>query len=412
MVFEGRVASAMPGPESLTPPPPSGLPRRVLYSTSAKIGGSGLDQVADQSLQAAVSHGLLSKAVAYGLQSQSVPAHLVKSLRWSPVRLASSFLNTPQYYAAKKRWVDRHTARLLDSQPFDLFHSWSGDCLLSLRTARKKGIPSLLEIPTWHRHKGAHKSAAPDRKERERLAASGWNAWKERLLITRQETLEEYDLASLILVLSEKAEETFLAAGVPKEKLFRHQRGVDPVRFSPAPEPPETFRVVFVGSLCLRKGVHVLLEAWNRLALKNAELVLVGSVQPEIEPALKKFHTPSVKLAGFVTNVADQYRAASVHAFPSSCEGSAKCTYEAAACGIPQITTREAGDVVEHGSSGWIIPPEDPGSLAEALAALHQDRSLAHQMGLNARRRIEEHFTWQHFQNRLIEAYATALKRT
>ena len=39
--------------------------------------------------------------------------------------------------------------------------------------------------------------------------------------------LEEYELADLILVLSEKAEETFVAAGVAKEKLFRHQRGVD-----------------------------------------------------------------------------------------------------------------------------------------------------------------------------------------
>ena len=37
-----------------------------------------------------------------------------------------------------------------------------------------------------------------------------------------------------------------------------------------------------------------------------------------------------------------------MHVFPSECEGSAKCTYEAAACGLPQITTRESGDVVQH----------------------------------------------------------------
>jgi glycosyltransferase involved in cell wall biosynthesis len=398
------------GSQSSPPPLPTGLPQRILYSTSARIGGSGLDQVADQSLQVAVRNGLLCKAVAYGLHSSAIPAHLVDSLRWAPVRMASSFLNTQQYYAAKKRWVDRHTARLLESASCDLFHSWSGDCLRSLRVARKKGIPALLEIPTWHRHKGARKSAAPDRKERERLAASGWKAWKERLLISRQETLEEYDLASLILVLSEKAEETFLAAGVPKEKLFRHQRGVDPVRFSPAPNPPEIFRVLFVGSLCLRKGVHVLLEAWHRLALKNAELVLVGSVQPEIEPYLKQFAGSTVKLAGFVQDVAQQYQTAALHAFPSSCEGSAKCTYEAAACGLPQITTREAGDVVQHGESGWIIPPENPAALAEALSALHQDRRLAQRMGHNARRRVEERFTWTHFGQRLLEAYAAAFQ--
>ena len=43
------------------------------------------------------------------------------------------------------------------------------------------------------------------------------------------------------------------------------------------------------------------------------------------------------------------YRSAAVHIFPSTCEGSAKATYEAAACGLPQITTRESGDVVQDG---------------------------------------------------------------
>ena len=136
----------------------------------------------------------------------------------------------------------------------------------TLREARRRGVPGVIEIPTWHRNKGKAKPARLTKSERERAAARGWQGLKNRLLVTRQQMLEEYDLADLILVLSEKAEETFLAAGIAPEKLFRHQRGVDVERFTPAEKPPEKFRAVFVGALIKRKGVHHLLEVWRRLA--------------------------------------------------------------------------------------------------------------------------------------------------
>ena len=229
------------------------------------------------------------------------------------------------------------------------------------------------------------------------------------MLVTRQQMLEEYDLADLILVLSEKAEETFLAAEVPRSKLFRHQRGVDVERFSPAPKPPEKFRAVFVGALIKRKGVHHLLQAWRKLNLKDAELVLVGAVHDEMRPVLAQYGGPDVSVAGFVAKVEDCYRAATVHIFPSECEGSAKCTYEAAACGLPQITTRESGDIVLDGVNGLIVPPNDPEALAAAIEKLYRDRDLGARLGAAGRQRVVENFTWEHFRARLLEAYRVAL---
>jgi glycosyltransferase involved in cell wall biosynthesis len=278
-----------------------------------------------------------------------------------------------------------------------------------LRVSRKLGIPSLIEIPTWHRHKGREKPLRLTKSERERAAARGWAGLKNRMLVSRQQVLEEYDLADLILVLSEKAEETFLAAGIPKEKLFRHQRGVDVQRFTPAEKPPEIFRCVFVGSLIERKGVHHLLAAWRRLALKDAELVLVGTVHREMKRHIARDAGPTVRVPGFVGRVEDAYRSATVHVFPSECEGSAKCTYEAAACGLPQITTRESGDVVLDGINGIIVPPNDPDALAGAIERLYLDRELCARMGRAGRERVERHFTWSHFGARLLEAYKAAL---
>jgi glycosyltransferase involved in cell wall biosynthesis len=387
------------------------LNSKLLYATSARIGGSGLDAVALESLRAVHRAGMLGRALAFDNRQQEIPAKSVRTLRWHPVRLLSG-LGSEYYYGAKKHALDRAAAKELASGKYDLFHGWSGESLRTLRTARELGVPGIIEIPTWHRNKGKTKPTRLTKSERERAAARGWQGWKNRLLVSRQQMLEEYDLADLILVLSEKAEETFLAAEVPKSKLFRHQRGVDVERFSPAPKPPEKFRAVFVGALIKRKGVHHLLEAWRRLNLKDAELVLVGAVHEEIRPVLAQYGGPDVSVAGFVAKVEDCYRAAAVHIFPSECEGSAKCTYEAAACGLPQITTRESGDIVLEGVNGLIVPPNDPDALAAAIEKLYRDRDLGAKLGAAGRQRVVENFTWDHFRQRLLEAYRVALGAT
>lgn len=383
---------------------------KLLYATSARLGGSGLDAVALESVRVAERAGMLAKALAFENRQGEIPAERFGSLRWHPVRLLSG-LGSEFYYGAKKHALDRAAARELAGGRYGLFHGWSGESVRTLRTARRLGVPSVIEIPTWHRHKGRDKPARLTKSERERAAESGWQGVKNRLLVTRQQMLEEYDLADLILVLSEKAEETFLAGGIAREKLFRHQRGVDVARFTPAEKPPEKFVAVFVGALIKRKGVHHLLEVWRRLALKDAELVLVGTAHDEIQPYLAPLGGGNVRVPGFVARVEDCYRAATVHILPSECEGSAKCTYEAAACGLPQITTRESGDVVRDGVNGLIIPPNDPDALAAALERLYRDRDLGARLGAAGRQRVVENFTWEHFGERLLEAYRVVLAK-
>jgi glycosyltransferase involved in cell wall biosynthesis len=323
------------------------------------------------------------------------------------VRLLSS-LDSPYYYGAKKKYLDWIAARHLATGRYDMFHSWSGDCLLSLREARKRGIPSILEIPTWHRDRGKVKRASLSGSPETRLP---WRQrWKEDLLVQRDRFLEEYDLADLLLVLSEKASETFLVQGFSNEKLFYLPRGVDVDRFTPGLRPPN-FRAVFSGALIERKGVHHLLEAWHRLDLKDAELWLVGAVHDEMKPFLEKFAHPSVKVIGFAQEPEKYLRAATIHVFPSQCEGSAKVTYEAAACGLPQVTTREAGDVVEDGVQGIIVPPADVEALAAAIQQLYDHPEIVERMSLAARERVVENFTWDHFRSRLLDAYELAMQR-
>jgi glycosyltransferase involved in cell wall biosynthesis len=384
---------------------PRVLPKSLLYSIFARIGGHGLDTDSFEALRASYRGKFLGKAVAYDNRQQEIPARLIQSLRWHPVRLIS-FVGRPYYYGAKKKYLDRIASRHLDSSRYDFLHSWSGDCLETLRVARKKKIPSLIEIPTWHR-KSQKPELGGQTSERE--------SWKSRLLLQPERFLEEYDLANLVVVLSEKAAESFRAANFPDEKLFYLPRGVDVDRFKPRSEadgrkPPPIFRVVFSGALIERKGIHHLLEAWHRLNLRDAELWLLGNVHDEAKPHLKQFWRDNIRLLGFKRDLENYLNQGSVYVFPSRLEGSAKTIYEAAASGLPMITTREAGDVVRDGVEGIIVQPGDVDAIAAAIEHLYRHPEIVESMGAAARQRVVENFTWDHYRRRLLGAYERAIQ--
>lgn len=400
----------MPG-ETLNAPPPARvsaqrMPKSLLYTIFARIGGYGLDTDAFETLRASYRGGFLGKAIAYDNRQTEIPASKIQSLRWHPVRLLSS-LDRPYYYGAKKKYLDWIASRQLATGHYDLFHSWSGDCLESLRVARQMRIPSIVEIPTWHRdfaERVAPRAEPPRSKGRTPLGR-----WKNELVLRSERSIEEYDLATLLLVLSEKAAETFRASGIAKEKLFYLPRGVDVQRFKPG-APPPIFRVIFSGALIKRKGIHHLLKAWHRLNLKDAELWLLGSVHEEAKPQLKKFWRDNIRVIGFAREVEKYLNQATIHVFPSQLEGSAKVTYEAAACGLPQIVTRESSDVVRDGIEGIIVQPGDVDGIAAGIEHLYRHPEIAAAMSAAARKRVVENFTWDHFRDRLLAAYERAME--
>ena len=161
------------------------LPRRLLYSIFARIGGSGLDTDAFETLRASYRGGFLGKAVAYDNRQKEIPASFIHSLRWHPVRLIS-FLDRPYYYGAKKKYLDWIASRQLATGRYDLFHSWSGDCLRSLQVAKRLGIPSIVEIPTWHRDGGKQKIHQPDKSQHRQAMFRAFERWKNRLLLQRK----------------------------------------------------------------------------------------------------------------------------------------------------------------------------------------------------------------------------------
>jgi glycosyltransferase involved in cell wall biosynthesis len=384
------------------------FPAALLYAINTKIGAHGLGIPALETLKLSYSEGFLGRAICWGNLSDAIPNELVRSLHAHPARLLS-WMERKYYTPLKRRAIAHAAAREIATGRYDCFHGWSGESLAALRQAKKRGIPTLLDIPTCHRDKGKRKPRVT-KKERDLRIAPIPQRWLNRMLIVRSEVLEEYDLADLILVFSEAARQTFLDVGFNERRLFYVAQGVNLEEY-PVGSPPDHFRMIFVGSLIKRKGVHHLLRVWKRLALRDAELVIVGGLTSELEPYVKEFDSPTVTFKGFVENVAAELGRSTAFVFPSESEGSAKVNYEAAACGLAQITTRESGDVVIDGFNGQIIPPNDPDALAEAILNFYNNPDQLRVMGENGRKRVAENFTWEHYRRRLAEAYRIVMRR-
>ena len=378
---------------------------RIVYSIPTRIGAGGLGVDSFEALKGIYSRGYLEKVVAYGNRQKEIPSSYFRNVGWfNPTR---PFSNLPSryYYPLKRKHLDRLAKREIEKGA-DLFHGWSSSSLESLRACRKRGIVSLLENPGPHCvyaekiHADEYAHLGIRRRNLPEILPAFFGQDEEY-------HLAEYEEARYIILESDFTRDTFAGQGVPEDKLVVIPRGVDTARFvPPRKRAPRPFRAVFMGAVCVRKGVRILLEAWTSLGLKDAKLLLVGSVRDEIQPLLQRSlpGNPSVELVGFVPDPVRLYQEASVFVFPSLSEGSAKVCYEAMSCGLPVIVTPNAGSVVRDGRDGFIVPVRDPDALREKILLLYENPDLRETMGREARRHMET-FTWDAHRNTLIETY-------
>lgn len=208
--------------------------------------------------------------------------------------------------------------------------------------------------------------------------------------------------ADWILAASEYARDSLVSIGVQPSRVIILPYGTDIARFCPATGKKDNkpFRILFVGQIGQRKGIKYLLEAFKRLRLPDAELVLAGGIAGAgdgLRPYQGIFkHVQNVPHHEVHTRFQD----ADIFVYPALHEGSAIAVYEALACGLPVITTPNAGSVVRDGEEGFIVPVRDVEALMEKILLLYQNKELRNEMRLQARKRAES-FTWQAYRQRL-----------
>src|SRR5207247_10223597 len=97
------------------------------------------------------------------------------------------------------------------------------------------------------------------------------------------------------------------------------------------------------------------------------------------------------------------FASADLFVLPSLAEGSAEATYEALACGVPVVTTREAGSIVRDGIEGRIVPSRNAEALANAIAENVEDRQKRERLSRGAREQADD-YTWAGFGEGVVGA--------
>ena len=163
---------------------------------------------------------------------------------------------------------------------------------------------------------------------------------------------------------------------------------------------PTKGRIFFVGTAQLRKGIHILGMAAQKLSPRNYEFRVAGGVSDVVR---KHRLTQRLNFLGRVprADIQQEYAQADIFVLPSLAEGSAEVTYEALAVGLPVITTEAAGSVVRDGIEGFIVPERDADAVAERIEELVENRELRDRMAAAARKRAKS-YTWDKYAERLL----------
>lgn len=206
---------------------------------------------------------------------------------------------------------------------------------------------------------------------------------------------------------------------ISPEKVTYIPNGVDTNYFKPAKYKQPI--ILYAGRLSRRKNVKTLIKAFADFKHKNRDreckLVIVGEGEEKthLVKLTKRFNITNNVV--FLTNISSRqlrtlYSFASIYVLPSKAEGLPLSMLEAMASGCAIIATKVPGivDVVEHGSTGLLVEPDNVKQLAQALEQLLSDPNLRRRLSTNAREVVIREYSWDRVAEKTIKVYRRVIE--
>jgi glycosyltransferase involved in cell wall biosynthesis len=306
-------------------------------------------------------------------------------------------LDSQAYYWGVSKTVDR----LWQEAPFDLIHAHFiyPDGVVGARLAQRYGVPLVI---TEH---------------------AFWQPWLDQYPRVRKLAVAAAQSSAFHIAVSQSVRRSIAHFTGESERLRVIPVGVDMDVFTPlsAGQQPDSNSVLYVGRIHETKGVDVLLHAMRLLVDRRPAVrlsLIGGSFYPqwrEQEERLRRLSeelglTQHVRFLGIKPpdQVAEAMRRSTLLVLPSRRETLGAVLIEALACGTPVVATRCGGpeDVVTE-AVGRLVPKEDPASLAQAMAAVLEQRQGYDPQVLRAY--AEQNFSWQSVAKKTVALYRSAL---
>jgi glycosyltransferase involved in cell wall biosynthesis len=268
---------------------------------------------------------------------------------------------------------------------------WPDTSVQLVKQLRRAGIKVFREMVNCHR--GTAKVILDDAYARLRLPAQ--HGISQASVEAEQAFLEAVDG---VFCPNACVEASLLRTGLSRDKIMPASYGWDPARLAGTSKllaPYDGITVVFVGTICVRKGVHLLLDYWASSKVRG-RLVLAGAMEAALrETFAAQLARDDVIVHDYISDIGALYRSADVFAFPSLEEGGPQVIYEACGCGLPVITTpMGAGRIALHGREGFVLDPYDREGWISALRTLAEDKDQRLAMAAAARARAKL-FRWE-----------------
>ena len=298
----------------------------------------------------------------------------------------------------------------------DIIQGWSSFCEPAIHWAKSAHIPFVVYRGSAHIQVQNHLLKA----EYQKLGLS----WPGTHPETIKQELREYQLADYICVPSSFVQASFISRGFPHNRLFCNLLGADLGKFYPLEEQPNlpNFRVIYAGSLTVRKGIHYLIKGFQQADIPGSQLYLVGGITPETHFLLGK-KDDRVHCTGQLpqAELANYYHKSSVFVMPSIEEGMATVQAQALACGLPLVCTTNTGGEdllrlsgvaprkIENGireyPAGYVVPVGDSQAIATCLTLLAGNPEYYANKRAAALMLRENNLSWQNCAQRATDFY-------
>lgn len=238
----------------------------------------------------------------------------------------------------------------------------------------------------------------------------------------RAELIQCFEAVDYIHCVSEDIYKRCLSWGAPKEKLFINYNGVDLFFFTPPNKRLEhqELKLISTGSLIWRKGYWYQMQTIAILKSRglNPQLTIIGEGSDKMGLAYTAQVLgieENIVFKGFLSpeQIRSELQQSDIYISTSIAEGLANSTVEAAACGLPIVAFQCEGmdEVIEDGTTGFIVPFGDLTGLAEQIIHLYHKQDERLEMGRSARKKMEKEFDAEYWTAQSIKTYEEIIRK-